>query len=278
MSGLETADGGGANGIQAVSRSGQILRLFSLEQRTLRVAEAAARLNLQRPTVHRYMASLATEGLLEREADGSYRIGPVLRQLGMTAVGGLDVVKIAGPYMQRLVAEAGETTVLSLWGGHGPVVARVQEDTTRLVHVSVRIGSALPLDSAQGQAFLGHLPDRTLVARLLGQLSALQRQHLERQVEAGRRTGVAVNSRVVEGIRALAAPVFDQDALICATLAVVGTVAAIPDDPTSGIAQALVQTARELSLQLGCPRPAAGPPGQPQAPPDGDPAPPDPGH
>lgn len=238
--------------IQVVERLAQILSLFTPSRRELRVVDVAEELGLQRSTAHRYLTSLASVGLLERHEDEAvYTLGPLLIQIGTIALGGLKVVDVAVPYMQRLAEEAHQTVVLSLWGGHGPVVVRVQEDVTRLVQIAVRVGSALPLDSAQAQVFLTYLQDQSLAARLLANVPERQRQELERQMETVRRYGVAVNSRVIEGIRAIAAPVFDEHGDIAATLALVGTVAAIPAAPDSGLAAALKEVALELSLGLG---------------------------
>lgn len=210
--------------IQVVSRVAEILRLLAQGRRELRVADVAAELGLRRSTAHRYLASLAAAGLLARDEQAAvYSAGPLMVQFSAATLGGSRVLELAGPYMKRLVDEAHETVVLSLWGGHGPVVARVEEDSTRLVHIAVRVGSALPQDSAQAQVFRGELT----------------------------RAGVAVNSRVIEGVRAVAAPVYDERSQVVATLAFVGTTATIPEAPDSGHARALRETALELSARLG---------------------------
>lgn len=215
---------GGTAQIQVIARVADILRLLAGGRRALRISEVAAELGLQRSTAHRYLSSLAAAGLLARGEDGSaYSAGPLMVQFAAATLGGSRVLELAGPYMKRLVEEAHETVVLSLWGGHGPVVARVEEDSTRLVHIAVRVGSALPLDSAQAQVFRG---------------------------EAGR-LGVAVNSRVIEGVRAIAAPVYDERSETVATLAFVGTTSGIPESGDSRHARALRETALELSVRLG---------------------------
>jgi DNA-binding IclR family transcriptional regulator len=65
-----------------------------------------------------------------------------------------------------------------------------------------------------------------------------------------RQHGVFVNSRVAEGVRAVAAPVFDHE-LIAGTIAFVGTLSSVPADPNSGLAEALKQAAQRLSHDLG---------------------------
>lgn len=220
-----------------------------VSERRLHPAAVVDRLALQRSTVHRYLSSLLREGYLKKDLDGAYVAGPALLQLGIATVGSSSPVDIAGPYMRRLAEEVHQTVVLSLWGGDAPVVSRVEEDDSRLVHVSVRVGSVLPLDAAQAQVFLAFMPDRPVVDRLLGRLPLRARRDLETQMEHARRQGFAVNSVVVDGIRAVAAPVFGRDASLDATLAVVGTVNSIPVQRESSVVAALVYTAEQLSHQ-----------------------------
>jgi DNA-binding IclR family transcriptional regulator len=241
----------GTGEIQVVTRCAQVLRLFSTSQRALRISDVAAELGLQRSTVHRYMSSLTKEGFLERDAEGLYRLGPLLVQLGTVALRGLRVLEIADPYVQALADEAHETSVLAVWGGLGPVVARVHEPADRLVSISVRVGSPLPIEAAQSQIFLAFLTDRTVEQRLLAQLPDVRRREVADQIHTVRRDGFIVSSEVVQGIRALAAPVFEGSGGICATVAVIGTVSGISQTPAPGLVTALLRTAERLSRELG---------------------------
>jgi DNA-binding IclR family transcriptional regulator len=241
----------GTGDIQVVDRCAQVLRLFSSQQRSLRVAEVAVELGLQRSTVHRYMSSLTKAGFLERDADGLFRLGPLLVQLGTVALRGLRVLEIADPYAQTLANEAGETVVLAVWGGLGPVVARVHESADRLVNISVRIGSPLPIEAAQSQVFLAFLGDPSVQQRLVSRLPEIRQRELRDQLETVRRDGFIVSSEVVQGVRALAAPIFEGSGEICATVAVIGTVSGISDPPPSGLVLAILSVAERLSRELG---------------------------
>lgn len=234
--------------IQAVARVCRILELLA-ERSSVSPADIVSAVGLQRTTAHRYLSSLVREGFLTR-AEGSYVAGPALIQLGVAMVGS-SATDDAAPYMQRLAQEVHQTVVLSLWGGDRPVVSHVEEDDSRLVHVSVRVGSSLPLDAAQAQVFLAFLPDRADVERLLGRLPLPARRDLELQLDATRRQGFAVNSRVVDGVRVLAAPVFGRDGTIEATVGVVGTTSAIPDGRESSLVEALLETAAQISWRRG---------------------------
>lgn len=217
---------------QSVERAARLLSLFSVDEPELSLAELQARLGTSKATAHRYATALRRAGLL-RLSGGGYTLGPRIVELAATALAGLRIVKVAGPYLERLVAELNETAVLSVWDGDAPVVVRVDDNTNRLVRINVRTGSRLPLDSAQGKIFRAHL-----------------RAPEDAEAVAVRKAGVVFHARTVEGIAALAAPVFQGDE-IAATMALVGTTASIAPELDSGAATRLRELADALSAELG---------------------------
>lgn len=243
------SDEGSSGDIQAVSRVCSILALLA-ERQSLTAAEVVELVGLQRSTASRYLSSLTKEGFLERRSDASYEAGAALQTLGVAMIDASPVAD-AGPYMQRLAAELSETVVLSLWGGDGPVISRVEEDTSRLVHVSVRQGSALPYDSAQAQVFLAYMSHQQEIRGLIERLPELTQRDLATQMEHVHRNGFAINSRVVQGVRAVAAPTFGRDGRIESTVAVVGTVNSIPQTVDSPVIQSLLDTAKRISWHRG---------------------------
>lgn len=240
-----------AGDIQVVNRCAQVLRMISMTQPTLRVAEVAAEIGLQRTTAHRYLASMAHAGMLERHEDGAYALGPLLVQLGTVALHHLRVLEIAGPTCQALADETNETVVVAVPGGSGPVVARVYEAMDRLVNIHIRVGSPLPIEAAQSLVTLAFAPDQSFADRLLPRLTETHRRRIHNQIAAVREVGYAINSQVVQGIRAMALPVLNDRGQVCATVALIGTVTSIPDDSGSGVLLATARAALQLSRDLG---------------------------
>src|SRR3954464_7075698 len=174
--------------IQSVERAARMLGLFTVDEPQLMLSDLTARMGMSKATVHRYATALRNAGLL-RFTGGYYTLGPRVVELASAALAGLSVVKGARPYLERLVAETGETAVLSVWDGEAPVVVRVDDNSSRLVRIVVATGSRLPQDSAQGQVFRAFMTEP-------GSDFALDRVRDAR---------VAHYSVVVEGIAALAA-------------------------------------------------------------------------
>jgi IclR family pca regulon transcriptional regulator len=149
---------------------------------------------------------------------------------------------------EQLVRDANETVVLSVWDGDTAVVVRVDDNTDRTIRISVRPGARLSLtSSAQGRVFCAFLPEDDVDG-----LSAILKKSpdLRAELETIRKAGISLNSPVENGVRTLAAPVF-QDSRIVATMAIVGTTASISERVGSPAARALGRAARALSETLG---------------------------
>lgn len=216
---------------QSIERAARLLGLFTTEDPELSLAQLGAQLGVSRATAHRYATALRNAGLLRMTSSG-YSLGPRIIELASTALAGLRVVSIAGPYLGQLVSQVNETAVLSVWDGEAPIVVRVDDNTNRTVRINVRAGSRLAADSAQGKVFRAYPPisDPSLADVV--------------------RDGLAFSPSGIEGIGAMAAPVFQADRVV-ASLALVGTLTTIQSAVDSRVADALRVTAAELSAELG---------------------------
>jgi DNA-binding IclR family transcriptional regulator len=237
--------------IQAVARAAQILGLFSNSSAELTVSGTATRLGLNRTTVHRYCTSMVAAGLLSRadEHSGTYVPGPLAVQLGAFTLGRRTVLELADKHLRELSDALRMTAVLSQWGSLGPVVAKVHENRTGAVLITVPVGTQLSLDTAQSVLFLAYAPDQLSMQRLRAALPASSQQDVGSRIERARRVGVAGNS-FADGITSIAAPVFGP-AGICATLALVHTSAMLSLDTDSPEARRLISAANDLSLEMG---------------------------
>jgi len=239
----------GTPAIQAVERAATILNSFTVGRPRLTLNELTARLGTSKPTAHRYTKALRNVNLLRYDKrEAMYSLGPQVLALSAAARAGLPIINIAGPIMEDLVRDANETVVLSVWDGDTAVVVRVDDNTDRTIRISVRPGARLaPTTSAQGRVFCAFLPPEDVDG-----LAAILRRSPELRVELDsiRKNGIYLNSPVDNGVRTLAAPVF-QDSRIVATMAMVGTTASLSDKPNSPAAKALLRAARALTATLG---------------------------
>lgn len=245
--------------IQTVQRAALILDAFTPAKPYLTLNEITRRLGASKATAHRYTKALRAAKLLRYdERTTLFSLGPQVLTLGAAARAGLPIVSSAEPFMEKLVHEVDETVVLSVWDGESPIVVRSADNTDRVIRISVRVGSRLdPTHSAQGRVFCTWLPS----GEVPGLARALQRDpQLKAELEAVREAGLSVNSPAVNGVRTLAAPLF-QSGVLVGSLAIVGTTTSVDQDVASPLAAALLRSASALSAYLGTEAPEAQVPG-----------------
>lgn len=234
----------GSPAIQTVQRAAVILSAFTVSRPRLSLNELTASLGTSKATAHRYTKALRESNLLrydEREA--LYSLGPQILTLSAAARAGMPVIGVAGPHMQKLVREVDETVVLSVWDGDTAVVVRVDDNTDRVIRVSVRTGSRLSrTGSAQGRVFCAYLPPEDVP-----ELAASA--ELRQEIEKIRADGISANTPSVNGVRTLAAPIFRGGALLAA-MAIVGTTSSVPEGTDSPLAEALKRAAALVSAEL----------------------------
>lgn len=235
--------------IQTVQRAAAMLSAFSVERPRLSLAEITAELGMSKATAHRYARALRAANLLRYDpASGKYTLGPRILALEAAARAGLPIVTAAEPYLERLTRETDHTTVLSVWNGDAPTVVRCLDNTTGDVRLSVRTGSQLDLTrSAQGRVFCAFLPalEAPAVARRIK-----GSPDLRQIVDEVRRRGYAVNTPDDNGVRVIAAPVFERSQIVAA-LAVMGTAVSLAGEAGEAAATALTRVAAALSNDLG---------------------------
>jgi DNA-binding IclR family transcriptional regulator len=245
----EPTDATAAPTIQTVQRAALILDSFTVRKPHLSLNEITARLGASKATAHRYTKALRAANLLRYdERTALYSLGPQVLTLAASARAGLPIVTVAEPYMEQLVTRVGETVVLSVWDGESATVVRSADNTDHLIRISVRTGSRLDLTtSAQGRVFCAFMPGDQVpgLPRLLR-----KSPELRDELAAIRAHGLSVNSPAINGVRTIAAPIFQGDTIIAA-MAIVGTTVSVPDDVASPMADALLETTRSLSQRLG---------------------------
>lgn len=232
---------------RSIERAARMLGFFTPEKPELTLGELTTQLAASKATAHRYAMALRRAGLLRYDPSRQvYALGPRIVELAASALAGLRIIKLAGPHMERLLREVNETVVLSVWDGEAPVVVRVEDNTDRIVRIVVRTGSRLPEFSAQGKVFAVFSAELLSKGRPRGDVPGIPAS----EAEAIRATRVAVNSQVVQGIRAIATPLF-QDTRLVAAMALVGTLVSIPEAADSPLAERLREAAEILSAELG---------------------------
>ncbi|WP_053171253.1 IclR family transcriptional regulator [Streptomyces sp. SBT349] len=221
-----------APGPAVTSSVDNALRLLELigERQALRVSDAAVELGVAPSTAHRLLNALRRRGfVLQEKPNGAYRPGPVLNEIGLAAIGRVDIRQVARPVLEEVRDRTQETVSLSLLEGRNVRFIDCVE-SPRSVRVGDRTGVVMPAHcTAAGKAIMAAMPAAELARRFTDQDLATRTEFsvsdwpaLEAELEEIRRTGYAVNVEEGErGISAVAAVLRDRAATPLASMAVV---------------------------------------------------------
>jgi len=239
-----------------------ILEFFAAtgEASAIMVAEA---LGLSRSATYRLLDTLRELGYLEiSPASEKFRLGVRAAELGMAALSGIDVVRLAPAHLQRLVKATRETAFLAVVDDDA-VVYVYKEEGPQPVTMSSQLGSRRPLHcTALGKAYMSALADDTrysLISRLdlrkLTPNTITDVAELEAEIALTKERGYAIdNIEVEEGVACFAAPVLDYRGRPVAAISVAGPA----DRILSGgekLGLLVAETAEALSKRLGYVRP-----------------------
>ena len=133
-----------AEGVAALDRAITILDAFTTADRSLSLAEIAARTGLYKSTILRLANSLLRGQLLERLDDGRYRVGPATFRLGALYQRSVVAVDILLPIMRDLSERSWESVAFYVRSGDvRTCLYRVE--SKHPIRYTIREGDVLPL-------------------------------------------------------------------------------------------------------------------------------------
>lgn len=242
-------------GINSVETGIRVLEVLVAKQTPSTLKSIAEASGLDPSQAHRYLSSLVNSGMIRQDAEsGLYEIGAKTLQIGMAALASLDPISVISESAREIAHQHGHTCMLSVWSGNGPIVIRWYAGRPP-VHTTLEIGSLLPLStSATGMIFMSYLEANYIEPRLAseGWKVPLEENHelVELRATVLKSSMASVDSAMIPGLRAYAAPVFGIHNSLLAVLTVVAseTIQKSDDGPMK---KNLLEACENLSIRLG---------------------------
>ena len=179
---------------------------------------------LARPTVHRLAVALEAHGLLRRDAEGRFVLGPRAVALGRAATDAFPLRDLALPALRDLRDKTQESVQLYVRDGDQRIcVASLQ--SPHGLRTIVNEGAALPLRAGSGGAVL-----------------------LERPAVLERGWAESVGEREA-GVASVSAPVLDRGRVVAA-VSVSGPIERLTRTPGKRYARAVMTAARTIERAL----------------------------
>lgn len=248
------------SGTQVVQRIGVLLREVAATRDVgARLGDLVASTGLTKPTVHRLLTSLATEGLLDHD-DGSGRwfLGPEMYVMGSASASRFPIEELAHPSVQRLAAATGESAFLSMRRGNETICLLREEGSFPLRSFVLVEGTRFPLGiGSAGLAILAHL-EASEREEYLSRLDLSSGEYGRQSVAAIRQTieeaqvnGYVVNpGRILEGSWGMAAAIFDRGNRPMWALTITGVEARFRPERQKELGRLLLLEAHRVTRRL----------------------------
>ena len=215
-------------------------------------------LGIPMSSAHDLVTALAELDAVRASGQKTYVLGPRSLVMALSIVDSVDLRQVSRPFLLALCETVNENTYLALRSGNTVTYADRYEAGQNL-SVVMKLGGARPLHgSSIGKlfsAFNTDLRERVLTSASLEQLTPFtitNRGALAEELTAIRERGYSVSDgESVEGIVALATPIFDATGAVNAAVHISAPRGRLSSDRLPIVLAEMLRTGADISEQLG---------------------------
>ncbi|TSI08707.1 IclR family transcriptional regulator [Lysinibacillus sp. BW-2-10] len=254
---LENQD---TNQLSSVKNALRILRSFSMDEPEKKISDLSTSLGLNKSTVSRTMATLASEGFVFKDPETKkYRLGFSIVSLSGIVKSNMDVYRESLHTLHKLVESTGETAHLSILDNL-EVIYLQKVECNHPVRFLTHVGRRNPLYcTSSGKVLLAFSEDEDLLEKVIEKgLTKFTKntitdpKKLREHLNEIRKKGYACSvEEISEGVNSIAAPVFDYQGKIIGAVAVVGPKQRIQQQKMNSMAKNIISAANEISTRMG---------------------------
>jgi DNA-binding IclR family transcriptional regulator len=218
---------------------------------------------LPKSTLHRFLVSLETHGILRRNPDDKlWRPGFRLLDWGKLAEKTIDWARVARPLMRGLAAATGEMIILTAYSEQ-EVVCIEKIEARHYVRLALEVGSRRPAHAGASSkvlaAFLPESERRAIIwDRELPRLcknTITDPEELSIELENIRRQGYAQSIEETDaGAWGIATPFFDHEGRLVGAIGVAGPIQRYSEDLARHYVDLCQEACQKVSEQLGARR------------------------
>lgn len=255
----------------SLQRGFALLRALSDADQGARLGQLAEATGLTQPTAHRLLHALIAEGVVEQQADRTYRLTLSLFTLAARASRHHNLRDLTRPALLRLAASLGDTTFLLVRSGYDAVCLDRCEGAFPIRSFTGDIGGKIVLGTGQGSlTILAHLPDaereeviRFNLPRLID-LGLHDEVSLRMAIAQARENGFVVSQGAGQfpGMGGLAVPILDRQGHAVASLSIGTLSERLNPSRLPTVVEILQREAADITARLDPFDPAIRRPGQ----------------
>lgn len=248
-----------SNRVQSIDRAMSILECFSENKRELKLSEIAKMLDLNKSTVHGIINTLKYHRLIDQdELTQKYRLGIRFMEFSDVVINSMDIRNVAYPIIDDVCGRIEETVNLAMLDGTD-VIYIEKKECSKSIRISSKIGLRIPAyATADGRIILCYLEKEKLANILPKSLkkftanTVTDKRKIMRRFAEMRENGYAIdNEEVVQGIKCVAAPIFDHKGEVLCSLSAIGPAIRMTDEKIKELIIIVKEAANEISHRIG---------------------------
>lgn len=247
------------NLLSSVKNALLILRSFSMDEPEKKISDLALQLGLNKSTVSRTMATLASEGFVYKDPETKkYRLGMTIISLSGIINNNMDVYTESQPILNKLVQDIDETAHISILD-NTDVIYIQKIECNHYVRALTHVGKRNPAYcTSSGKVLLAYADESVVETTINSGLKKYTettitdpdelREHLRKIKQDGFAYSLAEFN---EGVHSVAAPIYDYTGKVIAALTVVGPMQRIQQNKIRPLAKKVIEASMEISDRMG---------------------------
>ena len=239
--------------VRAVGRALKILKLFENDyEKTL--IEISNDSGLSKTTALRLISTLETEGFLQHQENGKYKLGVEVLKLGYTVERNNDIISMATPIMKELCKITNETICLNAIIDYNKVcIFKIEGNEP--IRQFVEVGKPTCLYKGASGKLLLAFSDEDTIDKVINDIDDEDSEfinNLRKDLEKIKKEGViaSMNERVVGAI-SISAPIFNKYGELDVGITISSATIRHTFESISEFKKLLSEKAHEISTLLG---------------------------
>jgi IclR family KDG regulon transcriptional repressor len=212
-------------------------------------------------TIHRIVATLVQKQYFQQDpVTKQYSLSFRFLELGSRVQQKIHLTSIARPHIERLMVETRESVNLAVRDGDNMVYLDIAQSNHSMLRLFTRPGARVPLyATGVGKLFLSKMDESELEAYLersnltpFTPYTLVEKDKIIKDLERVRRQGYSVNNEEMEeGVRCVAALIFDHQGKPAASVSITGAAMRVTPDRIKLFGNLVNHCALAISRQLG---------------------------
>lgn len=247
--------------VRSIDRVLDVIEALSNQPHGVTLTNLSSKVGLHISTTHRLLSSLTARGYVQQDKEtGKYRLTMRLFEIGSRIIGGMNLVSISRPYLERLAELTNEAIHLVARDGDEVVYLYKEDMRESIVSMASFVGMRAPMYStAVGKSILARMSENEvkdiwnrIVVIPFTKNTITHYDALLRELQITRERGWAVDNEENEpGVLCVGASIIDFSGTPIGAISVSGPVIHMSEEKRKLCTREVVESARAISGLLG---------------------------